>query len=137
MHIELGTGCKKIIFYNADKSDDIDAMLARIAAAHNAMISAEYPSAVQAKYNYKLIFTSESIDCDGLRIHISSRPCGIYTNNFAYHKQLAHKLFTMTGFEIHHIDTANIEIGIGGLDAQTQGFVMLKDALPAICYCGG
>ncbi len=131
MHIELGTGHKNIVYYNADGSHDIDVLLARIAAAYKAMLSVGYPSVTKVNGSCRLIFTSESPVCAGLRIHVSLRPCGIYTDKSAYHRQIAHAFYTMTCLDMYARDCADaaVEIGVGGIDVGTQGYVMLKDAV--------
>ncbi len=129
MHIEIGTGEKSIVISNKEKSHEIDVMLTRIASTYSSMISMGYPDALAAYRKCKLIFTSENMDCKGLIINVSLRPCGIYTDEYAYHKQIARALYTVTGMDVHECADAAVEIGIGGIDACTQGYALLKDAL--------
>ena len=131
MGIAFGSGHTQIVIYNADKRYEVDLMLSRIAAAYQAMLTVGYPSVTRAEHSCILIFSSCKHVCAALNLSISSRPYGIYVDECAYHKQLAQVIHRETGFEIHPTNTvdADLEIGIGGLDASTQGFVILKDAL--------
>ena len=136
MHIELGRGPQRIIYFNSDKILEIDTMLARIAIAYKSMLAAGYPSIVTADRNCRLIFTSESPVCTGLRIDVSSRPCGIYTDMTADHKHLARRFYAMTGLATYDAENSNadLEIGVGGIAVSTQGYVLLKDALLGLAY---
>lgn len=130
MHIEIGTGTKTLVIANMEKSQEIEAMLMRIASAYSDMVSLGYPEALSAYRKCKLIFTSEISDCTGVWIRISSlRSCGIYTDQSAYHKQIAYALYTMTGMNVYECADAAVEIGLGGIDAGIQGYVLLKDAV--------
>ncbi len=131
MYIELGTGYREIMVYNADKRHDVDVMLWRIASSYKAMLAVGYPIIARAERCCKVIFTSDMPGRTALNVYISSRPCGIYTDEQAYHKQIARAVFSATGFDIYQTNSsvADLEIGIGGLDAGTQGFVILQDAI--------
>ncbi len=129
MHIEIGTGEKTLVISNTERSHEVDVMLTRIATAYSAMVSMGYSDAMAAYRKCTLIFTSENNDCTGLSIGITLRPYGIYTDEHAYHKQIARALYTVTGMDVHECADAAVEIGIGGIDADTQGYALLKDAL--------
>ena len=131
MYIEYGMGRNQIVYYNADKSLEVEVMLKHIACAYNAMIAAGYPGIINSIHRCRVIFTDEERTRTGLVINISTQPYGIYANKSAYSKQIAKALFTMTGINIYEQDCteAAVEIGMGGIDAQTQGYVILKDAI--------
>lgn len=131
MHIEIGTGDRYIIFHNVDKTYDVDNMLTRIAASYKEMLAVGYPDAVKTHRSCRMIFSNEDPVYAGVMINISKRPCGIYIGNSAYDKQIARRFFTMTGWNIHKAESSakNLEIGIGSLRADTQGFAILKDAM--------
>ncbi len=131
MHIELGTGQKHILYYNIERSNEVDLMFTRISATYRTMLGLGYPYIIEANRNCKLILSSERFDLTGLRIIVSSRPYGIYTNRTAYHKQIARAIYTMTGLDMYERDSteADVEIGVGGIDVGTQVYVMLKDAV--------
>jgi hypothetical protein len=78
-----------------------------------------------------LIFTSDRPTRTSLKVNISSRALGIYADKKAYHTQLAREMFSLTGLDVYQTNDsdADLEFGIGNLDANTQGFVMLKDAI--------
>ena len=134
MHIELGMGQKHVLYYNMDKSYEVDLMLTRIAAAYLTMLGSGYPHIMDTNRSCKLIFSSESPACPGLRIIVSSRPYGIYTDRSAYHKQIARAIYTMTGLDIYERDSieADVEIGVGGINVETHGYVLLKEAVLGI-----
>ena len=136
MHAEFGNGHKQIIFYNADKRHDVDVMLSRIASSYKAMLAVGYPIIARAERCCKVIFTSDMPGRTALNVYISSRPCGIYTDEQAYHKQLARAFFSATGFDIYPTSSsaADLEIGIGNMDAGTQGYVILKDAIMEFAF---
>ena len=131
MHIEIGTGNRYIIFHNVDKTHDVDIMLTRIAASYNKMLAMGYPNAIKTHRCCRMIFSNEDPIYTGFRVNISIRPCGIYIGNSAYDKQIARSFFTMTGWSIHEVQSSekDLEIGIGSLRADTQGYAMLKDAM--------
>ena len=136
MYVAFGSGNKQIIIYNADKRPDVDVMLSRIASSYKALLAAGYPNIARVERGCKLIFTSDMPICGSLTIYITSRPHGIYTDVQAYHKQLARVLYSATGFDVLQTSgsDADLEIGIGNMDAGTQGYVMLKDAIPEFTF---
>ena len=132
MYIEVGSGYRRILFYNKEKRHDVDVMLSRIAETYTTMHAAGYyPCIEREERSCKLIFTSETVVGAFLGINITSLPCGIYTDEQAYHKQLAWILSTATGFDTYQTirSDADLEIGIGDMDAGSQGYVMLRDAI--------
>ena len=134
MYIEFGSGRKQIAFYYTDKHYDIDVMLLHIVAAYEAMLKADCSNVDYIARNCRLIFSSERPVGAALTIYVSTRPCGIYVDKYAYHKQLAKTLYRELGFDIHQSNAtdADLEIGIGGLQASTQGGLLLKDAILAL-----
>ena len=131
MYVTFGSGNKQIIIYNADKRPDVDVMLSRIASSYKAMLAAGYPNIARVERGCKLIFTSDRPTRASLKVNISSRALGIYADKKAYHRQLAREMFSLTGLDVYQTNDsdADLEFGIGNLDANTQGFVMLKDAI--------
>ena len=132
MYIEVGSGYRRILFYNKEKRHDVDVMLSRIAETYTTMHAAGYyPCIERAERSCKLIFTSDRPTRASLKVNISSRALGIYANKKAYHRQLAREMFSLTGLDVYQTNDsdADLEFGIGNLDANTQGFVMLKDAI--------
>ena len=131
MYIVLGNGYKEITVYNVERRHDIDAMLSRIAASYEAMLAVGNPCITRAQSGCKLIFTSDRPTRASLKVNISSRALGIYVDEQAYHRQLAREMFSLTGLDVYQTNDsdADLEFGIGNLDANTQGFVMLKDAI--------
>lgn len=130
MHVELGTGQKNIAYYNADKQQEIDLMFLRIAAAYATMLRLKYPEIERLNRNYTMIFSSESTIGDALIVKVTGRSCGIYVSENAYCKQMSNALHRLTGLPVKadkHAQT--VEIGIGGMDAESEGYVLLKDAL--------
>ena len=131
MHIEFGTGSKTLIILNADRSDDLDATFTRIVDSYRLMRQMQHPTVVFAHNRCHLVFTSTNAHHTGLTIFVSNRPCGIYTDCSAYHKRLAHECFRLTALPIYQSECPlrDIEIGLGGLEAKTQGYVMLRDTV--------
>ena len=131
MYLECGTGNKSIMIYNSDKRFDVDVLFARIVNAYRVMQAHRYREIVTGHLNCKLIFSSEEPRLASLQVLISSRPYGIYLKDKAYHKQLARGIAAVTGLEIYITSTiaADIEIGIGKPVAETQAYLVLKDAI--------
>lgn len=131
MYIVLGNCYKEITVYNVERRHDVDAMLSRIAASCEAMLAVGNPCITRAQSGCKLIFASDRPTRASLKVNISSRALGIYADEQAYHTQLAREMFSLTGLDVYQTNDsdADLEFGIGNLDANTQGFVMLKDAI--------
>ena len=126
MHLEVVIGQSTIIYGNTNRAADVDVLLSRIASACTAMSAIGYPDLNK----YKIVMMDDPSRSE-LLIDISMRPCGIYASHRAYHKQIARKLQQLTGLPIMGSvgACAAVEIGLGGIDAKTEGYAMLKDAL--------
>lgn len=131
MHLELGIGQRTIYFCNPEKDPDVDAMLTRIATAYSTMLCMGYPEINRTYRQCKMIFTSVNAPNTRYSIAISTRPCGIYTADHAFSKQIARQLHALTGITVKTDSSAlcAVEIGLGNLDIPLQGYVLLKDAI--------
>ena len=133
MQVNIGMGERKIVYYNVDKLPQIDQMLMRIADAYKAMLQFQYPAIEQLYKGWTMVFSSERIEVDGIEVGISRRKIGVYSGMCAYQRQIAKEMFRLTGMPVVlDQDVGKIVIGLGGYEARTQGYVLLKDALLAL-----